>query len=76
MSKAAATAAVDAVSATISNLLIAGEAVTLPGLAKFETRERPARQVRNVATGEMMHKDADKAVKITALSAIKAAVNQ
>ena len=74
-SKAQAGEAFDAVTASISAQLVAGNAVALPGLAKFETRDRPARQVRNVATGEMMDKDADRAVKITALTAIKAAVN-
>ena len=75
ISKAQAGEALDAVAASISAQLVAGNAVALPGLAKFEMRDRPARQVRNVATGEMMDKDADRAVKITALTAIKAAVN-
>lgn len=75
ISKAQAEAALQAVTTSISHQLIAGNAVTLPGIAKFETRDRPARQVRNVATGEMMDKDADRAVKITALSGIKSAVN-
>lgn len=75
ISKAQAGEALDAVTASISAQLVAGNAVALPGLAKFETRDRPARQVRNVATGEMMDKGADRAVKITALIAIKAAVN-
>ena len=76
MSKAQASAALDAVTASISAQLVTGHAVTLPGLAKFETRDRPARQVRNVATGEMMDKAADRAVKITALTGIKAEVNK
>ena len=75
ISKAQAGEALDAVAALISAQLVAGNAVALPGLAKFETRDRLARQVRNVATGEIMDKDADRAVKITALTAIKAAVN-
>ena len=75
ISKAQAGEALDAVAASISAQLVAVNTVALPGLAKFETRARPARQVRNVATGEMMDKDADRAVKITALTAIKAAVN-
>ena len=75
ISKAQAGEALDAVTAAISAQLVLGNAVALPGLAKFETRDRPARQVRNVATGEMIDKDADRAVKITALTGIKAAVN-
>lgn len=75
MSKAQASAALDAVTASISAQLVMGNAVALTGLAKFETRDRPARQVRNVATGIMMDKGADRAVKITALTGIKASVN-
>lgn len=75
ISKAQADEALKAVVAAISAQLVAGNTVALPGLAKFETRERPARLVRNVATGEMMEKAADRAVKITALTGIKSAVN-
>ena len=75
ITKADAAKALDLVTAEISAQLVAGNAVTLAGLAKFETRDRPARQVRNVATGAMIDKEADKAVKISALSGIKAAVN-
>lgn len=76
MSKAQASAALEAVTASISAQLVLGNAVALSGLAKFETRDRPARQVRNVATGAMIDKDADRAVKISALTGIKAAVNE
>ena len=75
ISKAQAGEALEAVTASISAQLVLGNAVALPGLAKFETRDRPARQVRNVATGEMMDKEADRAVKISALTSIKNAVN-
>jgi len=75
MTKADASTALDAVTDAISAQLVAGNAVTLPGLAKFETRNRPARQVRNVATGAMIDKDADRAVKVSALAGIKDAVN-
>lgn len=44
MSKAQASAALDAVTASISAQLVMGNAVALTGLAKFETRDRPARQ--------------------------------
>lgn len=59
----------------ITEQLVAGNAVALPGLAKFEARDRPARQVRNVATGAIIDKEADRAVKISAQTALKAAVN-
>ena len=75
MSKIEATAALDAVASAIAPRLVQGDAVTLPNFAKFEVRDRPARQVRNVATGVMIDKDADKAVKISALTGIKDAVN-
>lgn len=75
ISKAEANKTLDATIDAITARLVAGDAVSLPGLAKFETRDRPARQVRNVATGAMMDKAADRAVKVSALSGIKAAVN-
>ena len=75
ISKAEANKTLDATIDAITARLVTGDAVSLPGLAKFETRDRPARQVRNVATGAMMDKAADRAVKISALSGIKAAVN-
>ncbi|MDB9804460.1 HU family DNA-binding protein [bacterium] len=75
MTKAQASTALDTIVAVISAQLVAGQTVMLPGLAKFETRERPARQVRNVATGAMLNKEADRAVKISAMTGIKAAVN-
>ena len=72
MTKAEANSAVvDATVATIAALVMEEKSVTLPGLAKFEARARPARQVRNVATGEMMDKPADRGVRISALSGIK-----
>lgn len=74
-SKAEASQLLDATIDAISAQLVAGNAVSLPGLAKFETRNRPARQVRNVATGAMLDKPADRAVKISALSKLKMAVN-
>lgn len=75
IAKAEAGRLLDATIEAISAQLVAGNAVSLPGLAKFETRDRPARQVRNIATGAMLDKAADRAVKISALSGIKAAVN-
>ena len=75
ISKAEANKTLDATIDAITARLVAGDAVSLPGLAKFETRARPARQVRNIATGAMMDKAADRAIKISALSGIKAAVN-
>lgn len=55
--------------------IIAGHAVTLPGICKIEARDRPARMMRNPATGAPIEKAADRAVKVTLVKAIKDAVN-
>lgn len=76
LSKAQTSTVFDAVLAAITAQLQTGATVSLPGLAKFEVRERPARQVRNVATGAMIDKAPDRAVKVSALTALKNAVNE
>lgn len=76
LSKAHTLIVFDATIAAITAQLKAGATVNLPGLAKFEVRDRPARQVRNVATGAMMDKAADKSVKISALTSLKTAINE
>jgi DNA-binding protein HU-beta len=73
--KKTATAALDAISEVVAREVAAGGAVTLPGLGKVVCRERPAREVRNPATGEMVKKDADKQVKFTIAKALKDSVN-
>ncbi len=73
--KKTATAALDAVTGIITQEVSGGGAVTLPGVGKIYCRERPARQVRNPATGEMIEKDADKVVKMTIAKALKDSVN-
>lgn len=73
--KKTATAALEAVTAVITREVSNGGAVTLPGIGKIYCRERPARMVRNPATGEQMHKDADKVVKMTIAKALKDSVN-
>ncbi|PIE11073.1 MAG: DNA-binding protein [Rhodobacterales bacterium] len=73
--KKSASAALDAITAVITNEVSGGGAVTLPGVGKIYCRERPARMVRNPATGEQMHKDADKVVKMTIAKALKDSVN-
>lgn len=73
--KKAASAALDAVTGVITREVSNGGAVTLPGVGKIYCRERPARMVRNPATGEQMHKDADKVVKMTIAKALKDSVN-
>jgi len=73
--KKSATAALDGLIAIISREVSAGGAVTLPGVGKIYCRERPARTVRNPATGESMQKGADKVVKMTIAKALKEGVN-
>ena len=73
--KKAANAALEAVTGLITREVSAGGAVTLPGVGKIYCRERPARMVRNPATGEQIHKDADKVVKMTIAKALKDSVN-
>lgn len=73
--KKSATSALDAIVDVITKEVSGGGAVTLPGVGKIYCRERPARMVRNPATGEQIHKDADKVVKMTIAKALKDSVN-
>lgn len=73
--KKTAGAALDAISSIITKEVAGGGAVTVPGVGKVYCRERPARMVRNPATGEQIHKDADKVVKVTIAKALKDSVN-
>lgn len=73
--KKAASAALDGIVSIITSEVSGGGAVTLPGVGKIYCRERPARMVRNPATGEQIQKDADKVVKMTIAKALKDSVN-
>ena len=73
--KKSASAALDAITGVITREVSGGGAVTLPGVGKIYCRERPARMVRNPATGEQLHKPADKVVKMTIAKALKDSVN-
>lgn len=73
--KKTAGTALDAMVGIITNEVSGGGAVTLPGVGKIYCRERPARTVRNPATGEQIQKDADKVVKMTIAKALKDSVN-
>ena len=70
-----AAALLESLSTIITREVVAGSAVTLPGVGKISCRERPERQVRNPATGETMVKAADRAAKVTIAKALKDAVN-
>ncbi len=73
--KKTASGALDAIVTVITREVSGGGAVTLPGVGKIYCRERPARMVRNPATGEQIHKEADKVVKMTIAKALKDSVN-
>ncbi len=73
--KKTSAAALDAITDIITREVSNGGAVTLPGVGKISCRARPARMVRNPATGEQIHKDADKVVKMTIAKALKESVN-
>ncbi len=73
--KKTATAALDALTGLITSEVANGGAVTLPGVGKIYCRERPARTVRNPATGEAIQKEADRQVKVTIAKALKDSVN-
>ncbi len=73
--KKTASAALEALVNVITREVAAGGAVTLPGVGKIYCRERPARMVRNPATGEQISKPADKVVKMTIAKALKDSVN-
>jgi len=65
----------DKLAATILEEVSKGGAVTIPGVVKISCRDRPARKVRNPATGELIDKAADRKVAATVLKAVKDAVN-
>ncbi len=73
--KATANATLQAITDIVTTEVVGCGAVTLPGLGKFVCRDRPDRMVRNPATGEQMHKDADRVAKVTIAKALKDAVN-
>ena len=73
--KAGANACLDAICKIVTAEVAGGGAVTLPGLGKFSCRDRPDRMVRNPATGEQMHKDADRVAKVTIAKALKDSIN-
>lgn len=73
--KKTASSALDAMIGVITREVSGGGAVTLPGVGKIYCRERPARMVRNPATGEQIQKEADKVVKMTIAKALKDSVN-
>jgi DNA-binding protein HU-beta len=74
LTKKDATAAVDAVFASIESALKAGEKVQLIGFGNFEVRSRAARKGRNPQTGEEISIPASKIPAFKPGKALKDAV--
>ena len=72
--KAGVNRLLDALTEIVTNEVAQGGAVTLPGLGKFSCRERPARMVRNPATGEQIQIPAKTVVKARIAKQLKDAV--
>ncbi|MDA2987778.1 MAG: HU family DNA-binding protein [Actinomycetota bacterium] len=67
--------ALAALQSVVTEALVKGEKVTLPGFLSFEAVQRSAREGRNPATGEKMHIPARTAVKVSAGQSLKRAVS-
>lgn len=59
---------------TVTEALVAGDAVKLTGFAQFDTAERAARTGRNPQTGEALEIPAGRVVRISAGASLKSAV--
>lgn len=73
--KKTAAAALDALAAVVTRTVAEGGTVGLPGIGKVSGRARPARTVRNPATGAMVEKPADRQVKFAIAKTLKDAAN-
>lgn len=76
LSKAAAGAALDALTSTIVKTVTKGQNVALVGFGSFSSGKRAARTGRNPQTGEAIKIAAAKTVKFAAGKAFKDAVNK
>ena len=61
--KAHAARAIEVMIDTMAQWLGAGERVAIPGLGSFYTSDRPAREVRNPRTGELVSVSASRTVR-------------
>ncbi|MDT8999500.1 HU family DNA-binding protein [Paucibacter sp. APW11] len=75
ITRAAAATALDATLASVSEALVAGEAIALVGFGTFKVSERAARTGKNPATGATLEIAASKSAKFTAGKALKDALN-
>lgn len=67
--------ALQAIQSVVTEALVNGDKVALPGFMTIEAVQRSAREGRNPATGEKMQIPARTAVKISAGQALKRAVS-
>ena len=74
ISKKAAGEAVNTVFGSISNCLVKGDKITIPGFGTFKTSQRAARTGRNPQTGAEMQIAASTVVRFTAGKALKESV--
>ncbi len=72
--KAQAETALDALIATLTEAMKAGDSVTFTGFGSFKVTERAARKGRNPRTGQEINIPAAKAVKFTPGKALKEAI--
>ena len=76
VAKSSAAATIDAVLATVSKTVAAGESVQLIGFGTFATGDRAARSGRNSKTGETIEISAAKTLKFSGAKAFEDALNQ
>lgn len=67
--------ALQAVIDGLTDLLIKGDSLSLPGFATFSIKERAARNGRNPATGDIVTIPASKAVSFKVGAKLKEAIN-
>lgn len=75
LTKAQASAAIDAVFATIMDTVAAGDTATFVGFGTFKRAERAARTGKNPKTGEALQIAASKTAKFAPGAAFKKKVN-
>lgn len=76
LTKTQADAAVNAFVETLTDVLKAGDKITLKGFGTFEVRQRDARTGRNPRTGETMTIAASKVPAFKASSTLKKVINE
>ena len=75
LSKADAKKALEATLEAIKNALVEGDKIALIGFGTFAVNERPAREARNIRTGEKISVAAKKVVKFKAGAEVTNSLN-